>query len=271
MGIQRVAVALLTGSLLFGCASIPVVAPSQMLPLTRSAAQRLPSWAIGQVATAPTTVMATFEAEKTAVIKEMQTAENLRSVTVSPDVAVQEWRMGGKAVGYVLTVHGNVVFDLPKLHKTGAFIVDFCIDATGTDFGGVYAFTVKSEHPVGTLRPARPTRGRTSALSLERVAQKPEAIRVAAEALKGQQQATVGAQFPGLRLTALKSFPTAIAVRHEGALVGYIDAQTSSGLPKGDVLGIQVRNYFTPGAKPLFGDARAASANDPKGYRHLSL
>jgi hypothetical protein len=271
MGIQRLAMALTAASLLLGCSSFPVVGPIQGVPMARSTAQRLPSWAITQVAAAPATVMATFEAEKAAVIKEIQTAENLRSLTVSPDVAVQEWRIGGKAVGYVLTIHGNVVFDVPKLHRTGAFIVDFCIDAAGNDFGGVYAFTVKSEHPIGTLRPARTNRERASALSLERIAQKPDAIRVAVETLKGQQQTAIGTQFPGLRLTALKSFPTAIAVRHEGAIVGYIDAQTASGLPKGDVLGIQVRNYFTPDAKPLFGDARAASANDPKGYRHLRL
>jgi hypothetical protein len=272
MPVRRLLVGWTLFALTNACGTLPAV---HSLPGATAAVQnrtaRPTGWAIAAVTSAPQAVLTTLEQEKATVLHEIQQAEHLKSVAMSPDVAIREWRIGGTVAGYVLTMHGNVVFDVPNMHKAGAFIVDFCIDPSGTDFGGVYAFTVNSEHPAATLRQARKTRNRTSNLSLERVAQKPEAIRAASEALKGSQQQALAAQYPGVTIAPIKSFNTAIAVRQGGEVIGYIDSQTTSALPHGDVIGFQVLNHYTPDGQRLFGEARAASANDPNGYRTIRL
>lgn len=232
---------------------------------------RTAAWAITPVETAPAAVFATLDREKDAVLAEIKQAEHLKSVTLSPQRSIRQWRLGGETVGYVVTLHGNVVFDVPNFQKTGAFIVDFCIDPQGNDFGGVYAFTVKSERPISQLLPARHHRDGVSSLSLTRVATKPTVIQAAIERLQGIQQDAIARQYPGLRISSLKAFQGAVAVRHGERVIGYIDTQTTSALPSGDVLGIQVLNYFDPAGNRLFGEARAASASDPDSFRTIRL
>lgn len=74
-----------------------------------------------------------------------------------------------------------------------------------------------------------------------------------------------------MRIAPIKAFPSVIAVRYGDAVIGYIDTQTSSALPKGDVMEIQVLSYFDPSGQHLFGEARAATANSPDSFRTIRL
>lgn len=259
-------------ALLAGCGA---VAPVRSLPTPQVAKQsqavRPAAWTIAPVRTAPPAVMRAFAEEKAAVLAEIQKAEHLTSVTMGDELAIRAWQIGGTPVGYVLTGHGNVVFDKPGWQKGGAFIVDFCLDPAGNDFGGVYAFTVNSERPISKVRPAHRLGDAASPLALTRVATKPTAIQDACQALYGPQRDTIAAQLPGLRIAAITAFPSGIAIRYRDELVGYIDSQTSSALPTGDVVGIQVLNTFDVAGRRIDGQARIASAMDPAGFHTIAL